>query len=64
MTATYLPEVSEEQGWTKQEAIDSAIQKAGWNGKVTEDMRKGLRVRRYQSEKMSARYSEWKEARA
>jgi AMMECR1 domain-containing protein len=63
MTATYLPEVAKEQGWTKVEAIDSAIQKAGWNGKVTEEMRKGLRVRRYQSEKASARYPEWEQAR-
>jgi len=63
LTATYLPEVSKEQGWSKVEAIDSAIQKAGWNGKVTEEMREGLRVRRYQSEKASAHYSEWQEAR-
>lgn len=63
LTATYLPEVSKEQGWTKQEAIDSAIQKAGYNGTITEDIRKGLRVRRYQSEKASMQYSEWQKAR-
>ena len=63
LTATYLPEVAREQGWTKEEAIDSAIHKAGWSGKVTEEIRWGLRVRRYQSEKTSARYAEWKDAR-
>ena len=63
MTATYLPEVAHEQGWSKKEAIDSAIHKAGYSGKVTEDIRKSLKVRRYQSEKCSARYQEWIDAR-
>lgn len=63
LTATYLPEVASDQGWTQKEAVDSAIQKSGWNGKVTDEIRQSLRVRRYQSEKASARYSEWKEAR-
>lgn len=63
LTATYLPEVAPAQGWTKMEAIDSAIQKAGWNGPVTEDLRQSLHVRRYRSEKDAARYSAWKAAR-
>lgn len=59
LTATYLPDVMPAQGWTKVEAIDSAIRKAGWDGRITESMRKGLRVRRYQSAKCSKTYDEW-----
>ncbi|KAE8222060.1 hypothetical protein CF319_g4683 [Tilletia indica] len=59
LTATYLPDVAPEQGWSKTEAIDSAIQKAGWNGPVDEAMRLGLRVKRYQSEKISCTFEEW-----
>ncbi|CAD6885400.1 unnamed protein product [Tilletia laevis] len=59
LTATYLPDVIPEQGWSKTEAIDSAIQKAGWNGTVDEAMRRSLRVRRYQSEKIACSYDDW-----
>jgi AMME syndrome candidate gene 1 protein len=61
--ATYLPDVMPEQGWDKQEAVDSAIQKAGWNGLITEDIRRSVKLRRYQSSKCSvtwAEYSEWR----
>lgn len=63
LKATYLPEVMPAQGWTKVEAVDSAIRKAGWNGRITEDMRRGLWVRRYQSSKCTRRYDEWMEWR-
>lgn len=48
-TATYLPQVAPEQGWDKIETIDSAIRKAGWNGRITEDLRRSVKLRRYQS---------------
>lgn len=63
LTATYLPDVAPAQGWTKVEAIDSAIQKAGYDGKITDELRKSLHVRRYQSEKASLLYADWKAAR-
>ncbi|KAL0580923.1 hypothetical protein V5O48_001117 [Marasmius crinis-equi] len=50
-TATYLPDVIPDQGWDKVEAVDSAIQKAGWNGAITEDIRRSVKLRRYQSSK-------------
>ena len=59
LTATYLPDVMPEQDWTKVEAIDSAIRKAGWNGKITEEIRKGLRVRRYKSERLPKTYKDY-----
>lgn len=63
LTATYLPDVAPAQGWTQQEAIDSAIHKAGYDGKATDELRRSLHVRRYRSEKASARYAEWKASR-
>ncbi|EEA20784.1 hypothetical protein TMatcc_000774 [Talaromyces marneffei ATCC 18224] len=30
--ATYLPDVAVEQGWTKEETIESLMRKAGWSG--------------------------------
>lgn len=66
LTATYLPDVIPDQGWTKQEAIDSAIRKAGFNGKITDNIRSSLRVRRYRSEKVERTYSEyvaWKQSK-
>ncbi|ORY84067.1 AMMECR1 domain-containing protein [Leucosporidium creatinivorum] len=63
LTATYLPDVATAQGWTKVEAVDSAIHKAGFRGEVTEEMRRSCRVTRYQSRKVEVRYAEWKEWR-
>ncbi|KAK0503908.1 AMMECR1 domain-containing protein, partial [Armillaria luteobubalina] len=48
-SATYLPDVIPEQGWDKIEAVDSAIHKAGWNGRITEDLRRSVTLRRYPS---------------
>lgn len=59
LTATYLPDVIPDQGWTKVEAIDSAISKAGFDGKITQDIRRSLRVRRYRSDKVERRYAEY-----
>ncbi|KAI0253063.1 AMMECR1 domain-containing protein [Lactifluus subvellereus] len=51
LSATYLPEVAPEQGWEQIDAVDSAIRKAGWSGRISEDLRRRVRVRRYQSRK-------------
>jgi len=48
-SATYLPQIAPEQGWDKIETIDSAIRKAGWSGRITEDVRRNVKLRRYQS---------------
>jgi hypothetical protein len=58
-SATYLPDVMPEQGWHKIEAIDSAIQKAGWNGLITEDLRRSIKLRRYQSKKCCVTWDEY-----
>ncbi|KAK4046283.1 hypothetical protein OIV83_006206 [Microbotryomycetes sp. JL201] len=63
LTATYLPDVATAQGWTKTEAIDSCIQKAGYSGKITDEIRASLRLTRYQSKKTTKTYDEWREWR-
>ncbi|KAJ7087175.1 AMMECR1 domain-containing protein [Mycena belliarum] len=63
-TATYLPDVIPEQGWDRIEAVDSAIQKAGWTGTITEDLRRSVKLRRYQSKMCVVgweEYEEWRE---
>lgn len=65
LTATYLPDVASEQGWTKVEAIDSAIHKAGWDGRINEDVRRSVHLRRYQSRKCVVDWNEyytWRQA--
>jgi len=58
-SATYLPDVIPEQGWDKVEAIDSAIYKAGWRGRITEDIRKSVRLERYQSSKCRVTWDDY-----
>ncbi|KAJ5094451.1 hypothetical protein N7456_010312 [Penicillium angulare] len=41
--ATYLPDVPAEQGWTKEETIESLMRKAGWDGGVGSVARRLLR---------------------
>ncbi len=58
-SATYLPEVSEEQGWSKDEAIHSLIRKAGFRGEITQDLLGMITLTRYTSSKESANYEEY-----
>ncbi|KAI6105446.1 alport syndrome [Pisolithus sp. B1] len=51
LTATYLPDVIPAQGWDKIEAVESAMRKAGWAGPISEDTRRSVKLRRYQSAK-------------
>lgn len=62
-SATYLPDVIADQGWDKIEAIDSAIHKAGWSGRITEDIRRSVSLRRYQSRKCVVGWDEYVEWR-
>lgn len=58
-SATYLPEVPAHEGWTKIETIDSLMRKAGYNGVITESLRKKLRVTRYQSTLYTMNYADY-----
>ncbi|KAG8200659.1 hypothetical protein JTE90_022280 [Oedothorax gibbosus] len=59
-TATYLPEVAPEQGWDQIQTIDSLLRKGGYKGIITTDVRKSIRLTRYQSEKLTVSYNEYK----
>jgi len=62
-TATFLPEVAPEQGWDHIQTIDSLLRKGGFKGNITHDIRKGIRLTRYQSEKMTVSYQEYRDSR-
>lgn len=46
-------------GWTKLEAIDSLIRKAGYNGPITDAVRKHIQLTRYQSSLFTMQYGEY-----
>lgn len=58
-SATYLPEVAAHEGWTKIEAIDSLMRKAGYNGSITEALRKRLHITRYQSTLFTMHFNDY-----
>ncbi|KAE8713858.1 AMMECR1-like protein [Hibiscus syriacus] len=57
--ATYLPEVPAHEGWTKVEAIDSLVRKAGFSGPITESLRKRIKLTRYQSTLFTMHFSDY-----
>jgi uncharacterized protein (TIGR00296 family) len=58
-SATYLPEVADEQGWDHIEAIDSLLRKGGFKAQITDDVRKRIQLTKYQSEKLTRSFSDW-----
>ncbi|GJQ10395.1 hypothetical protein GpartN1_g2186.t1 [Galdieria partita] len=58
-SATYLPEVCLEQGWTKEQCISSLIRKSGYRNTISENLLKTVRLTRYSSKKYSLSYSEY-----
>ncbi|XP_062521621.1 nuclear protein AMMECR1-like [Corticium candelabrum] len=58
-TATYLPEVAHEQGWSHVQAIDSLLRKGGYKGAITRAVRESIKLTRYQSEKVIITYEEY-----
>ncbi|XP_039751711.1 uncharacterized protein CG5902 isoform X2 [Pararge aegeria] len=58
-TATYLPQVATEQGWDQVQTIDSLLRKGGYKAAITSDMRRSIKLTRYQSEEISANYNDY-----
>ena len=52
---------SSEQNWDRIQTIDSLLRKGGYRGIITTDYRKTIKLTRYQSEKVSASYQDYKE---
>lgn len=61
--STYLPDVAQEQGWTKEETLISLMRKAGWSGRREDWGRVGVKVIRYQGLKVCLEYGVWREWR-
>ena len=64
VSATYLPEVALEQGWSKEETVEELMRKGGWEGRVGEKERREMKITRYESQKRGMGYDEyvaWKE---
>jgi len=59
LSATYLPEVAQEQDWNKKETIDSLIRKASYEGPVNEDLLHRIETTRYQSSKSELSYADY-----
>ena len=59
MKATYLPEVALEQGWNREETINSLLKKGGLRGPVTQQVLDSISLTRYQTEKIRVTYREY-----
>ena len=57
--ATYLPEVAKEQGWDQEKTVATLIQKAGYYGRVTNELLKSIQCTRYQSSKHKVDFEEY-----
>jgi uncharacterized protein (TIGR00296 family) len=60
-TATFLPEVALEQGWDRIQTIDSLLRKGGFKGVINNETRRAIRLTRYQSEKVTVSYQEYRD---
>lgn len=58
-SATYLPEVAHEQGWTQEETIEELVHKSAYPKALTDQVKARIQLTRYQSEKASLRYDEY-----
>lgn len=60
-SATYLPEVAEEQGWDHVAAVKSLLAKAGMAKRdITDAVLPNVRITRYTSSKCALSYDEWR----
>ena len=59
LSATFLPEVASQQGWDASQTIASLLQKAGYRGKVTEEIFERIECTRYQSSKHKVAFEEY-----
>ena len=60
--ATYLPDFAEAKGNDPVKTIDALLRKGGFQGTITEDLRKSIKLTRYQSQRVTVTYDEYKEA--
>lgn len=58
-TATFLPDVAKEQGWTKEETVEALLKKAGVRGPMTQALKDSIKLIRYRSEKVEMDFEEY-----
>eukprot|EP00879_Flechtneria_rotunda_P003303 GHRR01003528.1.p1 GENE.GHRR01003528.1~~GHRR01003528.1.p1 ORF type:complete len:240 (+),score=53.04 GHRR01003528.1:142-861(+) len=58
-TATFLPEVAADQGWSQRQCIESLIRKAGYHGPATTELLNSLWITRYQSSKAGLSFADY-----
>jgi nucleoid-associated protein YgaU len=56
--------IASEQNWNHIETIDSLMRKGGYKSPITNDIRNNVAVTRYQSEKLTRSFNDWKNAKA
>ncbi|KAJ1922192.1 hypothetical protein H4219_000054 [Mycoemilia scoparia] len=62
-TATFLPHIAKEQGWTKLKTMEHLLRKGGFRGEITPGTIDSIKLTRYQSSKASLTYDEYVDAR-
>uniref|UniRef100_M4C6T3 AMMECR1 domain-containing protein n=1 Tax=Hyaloperonospora arabidopsidis (strain Emoy2) TaxID=559515 RepID=M4C6T3_HYAAE len=58
-SATYLPQVACEQGWTHVETVTSLMRKAGYRHGVTDAMLEAVRVTHYRTSSHKLTYQQY-----
>lgn len=58
-SATYLPGIANEQGWTKIQTIHNLIIKSSYKGPITKHLESMIKVTRYQALKFHCTYEEY-----
>jgi len=58
-SATFLPEVAEQQGWDQYKTVKSLVRKTGYKGTLTETLLNKIRCTRYQSSKHKLTFEEY-----
>jgi uncharacterized protein (TIGR00296 family) len=60
-SATYLPEVAQQQQWTQLQTIESLIRKAGYTGPITTALLQQIQCTRYQSSKYTLEFHQYQQ---
>ncbi len=58
-SATFLPEVAAEQGWTQAQTIEALLRKGGVAGPPSPAVWASITAERYQSQKTALTHAEW-----
>jgi len=57
--ATFLPEISKQQNWTKTQTVEALIRKSGYEGSITNTFLLDIECTRYKSSKHHMKYDEY-----